>query len=145
MKKTVNKTEFTIFISFGIRNDESTFDAEMTSKFSSESQNINDIMKDLMTFIVKTTDLHSKLNFDYGEEYEYSLYFESFFNDAKIEKFYESLCKKLYNNCYFEMKCSNDILRHLNDEQISNMRDPLSWIDDKYYSKKKKEGIVIFV
>ena len=55
MTKTVNKTEFTIFIGFDIRNDESTFDAKMTSKFSSESQNINDIMEDLMTFIVKTT------------------------------------------------------------------------------------------
>jgi hypothetical protein len=144
MTKTVNKTEFTIFIGFDIRNDESTFDGELTSKFSSESQNINDIMEDLLTFIGKTTDLPSKLKFDYGEEWVYSLHFESFFNDAKIEKFYESLCKELYNNCLFEMKCSNDILRHLNDEQISNMSSPWYWIGDKYYSKpyssKKKKG-----
>lgn len=74
MKKTVNKTEFTIFIGYYLE-DESTFDIGITTKFSSESQSIDVIMEDLIRFIEKTTDLFSKLKIGNGELWEYSLCF----------------------------------------------------------------------
>ncbi len=143
MKKTVNKTEFTISIGCECSEYNATFDIKMTTEFSSESQSFNDIMEDLMGFIEKTTDLHSKLKFSNGEEWEYSLYFKSFFNDKKIEKFYEALCKNLHDKCLFEIDCSSDILPYLNDEQISNMRYAWYWICEKLASKKKKGSLYI--
>ena len=144
MKKTVNKTEFTISIGYCLE-DESIFDIGITTKFSSESQSFNDIMEDLMGFIEKTTDLFSKLKIGNGELWEYSLHFESFFNDKKIEKFYESLCENLHDKYLFQINCSSDILPYLNDDQRSNMRYAWYWISVKLASKKKKDSLVIFV
>ena len=144
MTKTVNKTEFTISIGYCLE-DESTFDIGITRKFSSESQSIDVIMEDLIRFIEKTTDLFSKLKIGNGELWEYSLHFESFFNDKKIEKFYESLCENLHDKYLFQINCSSDILPYLNDDQRSNMRYAWYWISVKLASKKKKDSLVIFV
>ena len=143
MTKTVNNTEFIIYSGFNIWNDESTFGVEMASRFSSESQNSEDIMADLMTFIVKTTGLPFKLKFPCGEDRVFFLSFMSFFNNDKIENFYESLCENLHDKSFFVINCSSDILPHLNHEQRSNTRNSVDWFKNYLVSKKKNGSLSI--
>lgn len=98
------------------------------------TQKINtfDFDRNLNIGIVKSSI--NELNLD-GKEVQREIYFESFNEDQSLPEFYNELLLCLGMDYYFEITCSDSILKRLTNDQRQNVGNAFYWAEETIYNK----------
>ncbi len=98
------------------------------------TQKINtfDFDRNLNIGIVKRSI--NELNLD-GKEVKREIYFESFNEDQSLPEFYNELLLCLGMDYYFEITCSDSILKRLTNDQRQNVGNAFYWAEETIYNK----------
>lgn len=125
MKKNQLVTKITmdadIYCYFG----DSQSEVKISQSFYSENTDSESLLNELMYFIKRGTFTpFKKLDNQMVTDLDvYYIYFESFWNYEEVSDFYEKLSIQLYDLLAFDIKCSDEILKGLTEEQREDLGD----------------------
>lgn len=126
-----NKTRFTINTWCELYYGNSNSEFHINQTFDSSTTNESDLLDEIEFFVKKSVEL-AKTNWEHGGEvYHHYIEFEEFFDNEILSKFFDELLKRILPVSLFEIKCSDEILVHLNNEQRENVDRAGWWMLDK--------------
>ena len=121
------QTKLTMNVLLDCEYQDSLCEFKIKQEFCSESEDSDDVLNELIYFIKrgsftplkkKTFDREMSVHMDI-----YDIYFESFWNDNETSIFFDKLMNHLNEILSYDIVCSDEIQKNLNQEQIENLGD----------------------
>ncbi len=121
------QTKLTMNVTLDCKYQESVCWFKVNQEFCSESEDSDEVLNELIYFIKRGSfiPLNNK-SFDYEMKSDMDIceiYFESFWNENETSIFYDKLMTQLNEILPYEIECSDEIIKNLNQEQIENLGD----------------------
>jgi len=121
------QTKLTMNVILDCEYQDSVCEFKIKQEFCSENEDSDEVLNELVYFIKrgsfiplkkKSFDSEIHVNMDI-----YEIYFESFWNDNETSIFYDKLMTQLNEILPYEIECSDEIIKNLNQEQRENLGD----------------------
>lgn len=119
------QTKLTMNVLLDCKYQDSVCEFKIKQEFCSNSEDSDEVLKELLYFIKKGSftplkkksfDIEMDVNMDI-----YDIHFESFWNDSETSIFYDKLLNHLNGIISYDIVCSDEIEKNLNQEQIENL------------------------
>jgi hypothetical protein len=121
------QTKLTMNVTLDCKYQDSVCEFKIKQEFCSESEDSDELLNELIYFIKRGSFIPlNKKSFDNEMKCDmdiFEIYFESFWNDDETSIFYDKLMNQLNDILSYEIECSDEIIKNLNQEQIENLGD----------------------
>jgi hypothetical protein len=121
------QTKLTMNVLLDCEYQDSVCEFKIKQEFCSNSDDSDEVLKELLYFIKKGSFIPLKkksFNIEMDVNMDiYDIYFESFWNDTETSIFYDKLMNHLNEILPYDIVCSDEIRKNLNQEQIENLGD----------------------
>ena len=121
------QTKLTMNVTLDCKYQESVCWFKVNQEFCSESEDSDEVLNELIYFIKRGSFIPlNKKSFDYEMKNDMDIceiYFDSFWNENETSIFYDKLLTQLNEILPYEIECSDEIIKNLNQEQKENLGD----------------------
>jgi hypothetical protein len=115
-RELIKETKFRITTFCEVPLGDSFSEFDITQNYSSEGEDYEDLLNEIVYFIRKSSKFPMS-NFKQGQVLSTQIYFESFVNYEKVSEFYKLLKQRIESIDFYEIDCSVEVFKNLNEEQ----------------------------